>query len=138
PDDEPSGPALPDAHDRQLTVERETTKLVLQVPEAFDATFHGLTAEDFAHPAYRAVFLAAQAIRTAGESGADWADRVRSEVPEVLQPFTVSLTVETLQTNRELDIRYATALAAQLRLLRVTTQIADLKSRLQRTDPIAD
>lgn len=137
-EEEPSGPTLPDPGDRDLTVERETTKLVLQVPEAFDATFHGLTAEDFAHPAYRAVFAAAQSIRAAGESGADWADRVRAAVGADLHPFTVSLTVETLKTNRELDLRYATAIAAQLRLVRRTTQIADLKSRLQRTDPIAD
>lgn len=135
-EDEPAGPELPDPHDRHLTVERETTKLVLQAPEAFGAEFHGLTEDDFAHPAYRAVFTAAVTVRATGEPGGDWSDRVRAEAPEALQQLAVALTVEAMHTNRELDSGFAVALSAQLRLIRLMGRIADLKSKLQRTDPL--
>ena len=75
-------------------------------------------------------------MRATGEPGGDWSDRVRAEAPEALQQLAVALTVEAMHTNRELDSGFAVALSAQLRLIRLMGRIADLKSKLQRTDPL--
>ena len=49
---------LPDPKERALAVERDTLKLMLQNPEAFDADWHGATPDDYSNPAYRALFAA--------------------------------------------------------------------------------
>ena len=130
---------LPDPRDRDLVVEREATKLVLQAPETFSAEWSGLVPEDFAHSAYRAVFEAALAVRAAGEPAADWAERVRGSLTDAdLQQLAVALTVEPLATNREPDSAFTAAWAAQLRLIHLISRINDLKSKLQRTNPVTD
>src|SRR5699024_2987370 len=134
-----TGPALPDPRDRDLVVEREAAKLLLQVPQSFDADFHGLTEDDFHHPAYRAVFTAARTVRAVAAPGDGWSDRVRAELPaQELQQLGVALTVEPLSTNREPDTAFVRPCAAQLRLIHLMGRITDLKSKLQRTNPVSD
>ncbi|MGD7707260.1 DNA primase [Microlunatus sp. Y2014] len=140
--DEPVAPqpsALPDPHDRDLVVERETLKLALHTPDGFDPQWYGLTTDDFAHPAYRAVFNSLQAAASAGEIGPDWTDRVRGQLPdERLDQLVVQLVVEPLTTNREPDAAFTRAYAAKLQLIRLTGEIGDMKSKLQRTNPVTD
>src|SRR5699024_4009427 len=56
----------------------------------------------------------------------------------VLQQLGVALTVEPLSTNREPDTAFVRACAAQLRLIHLMGRITDLKSKLQRTNPVSD
>ncbi len=124
---------LPDPADRSLAVERGVLKLALQYPHLF-SDWNGLAESDFTHPAYRAVFVAVTAVDP--EAGS-WADEVRAAAEdEVIEQLVVALGVE--QVLREPTAGYVAEYTARLQLLTVMRQIAHLKSRLQRTNPVED
>ncbi|MDN5761912.1 MAG: DNA primase [Microlunatus sp.] len=133
---------LPDPADRLLLTERETTKLLLQAPALFDPDWLGLEASDFTHRAYAALFRAIQSARTSadgghGSEGAAWVHRVATAVPhELLTSLVASLAVEPLSWHGPATEQYAYANAAKLRLLTVMRQVNELKSKLQRMNPV--
>ena len=132
---------LPDPHDRLLATERETIKLVLQAPLQFDPDFSGLEAGDFTHRAYAAVFRSMQDARSASAGrpveGTAWVHQVATAVPhELLTSLVASLAVEPLSWNGPATEHYVQANVAKLRLLTVMRQVAELKSKLQRTNPV--
>ena len=118
--------------DRQLDAERSTLKLMLQHPTLFDQEWDGVVAEDFSHPAYRAVFAAISQVPWRPDR---WTDGVRDATPdETARQLQIALLVESLPG--EPDESYATAYASRLMLIAVTASIRDLKGRLQRTNPV--
>ena len=126
-------PAWPNPDDPALRLERDTLKLMLQHPITFDAAWNAVEAEDFTHPGYAAVF----GLLTTVEYGDGWTGRLREAAPtDLVRQLLVALIVEPLL--READETYSLAHTSRLKLARVTRQIADLKSRLQRTDPVKD
>jgi DNA primase len=132
---------LPDPHDRNLSTERETAKLIIQTPHLVGDELTRLNTEDFTHPAYGAVLRHAQkaaANPPAGEPYQDWPRRVAStEDNPWVNSLVVSLAVEPLLT--ETPTRgYAVAYIAKLQLLTVSREISRIKSRLQRTNPVED
>ena len=131
---------LPDPRDRMLITERETAKLLLQAPELFGPGWEGLSSTDFTHPAYAAVFNAVEkAVERAGEvtNGVDWVHRVSAVAePEPVRPLLAALAVEPLPVQGEVSSRFVVANSAKLQLLTVMRQITELKSRLQRTNPL--
>ncbi len=130
---EKADPAWPNPTDPALRLERETLKLMLQYPLTFDAGWNGVEPEDFTHPGYRAIFdLIREVPLVEG-----WADELREQAPsEVLTQLLVSLLVEPLL--RESDELYSMAHSSRLQLSRTVRQIAQCKSKLQRTDPVKD
>ena len=132
---------LPEADDRLLVTERETMKLLLQAPALFEPDWLGLDAVDFTHRAYAAVFRAMQAARSnqpeEPASGAVWVHQVATAVPhELLTSLVASLAVEPLSLHGPATEHYVQANAAKLRLLTVMRQVGQLKSKLQRTNPV--
>ncbi len=126
-------PAWPRPDDPALRLQRDTLKLMLQHPLTFDAAWNAVAAEDFTHPGYAAVFR----LVSSTEYGDAWIDRLRQAAPnELVQQLLVALLVEPLL--RTPDENYSLAYSSRLRLARVAREIEDLKSRLQRTDPIKD
>ncbi len=126
-------PGWPNPDDPALRLERDTLKLMLQFPLTFDAAWNSVEPTDFAHPGYAAVFRLIASVPF--QQG--WADRLRAEAPnELVQQLLVALLVEPLL--REPDETYSLMHTSRLQLSRVTREIADLKSRLQRTDPVKD
>ncbi|AQP49522.1 DNA primase [Tessaracoccus flavescens] len=126
-------PGWPNPDDPALRLERDTLKLMLQFPLTFDAAWNSVEPTDFAHPGYAAVFRLIASVPF--QQG--WADRLRAEAPnELVQQLLVALLVEPLL--REPDETYSLMHSSRLQLSRVTREIADLKSRLQRTDPVKD
>lgn len=123
---------LPEAGDRRLMTERGVCQLVVQHPGLFDATWDGMEPDDFSHPAYRLVFEAARGVERTRSGFA------QAVVDAVADPaagqLVVALSVEPLLG--EPTRAYAGEYAARLRLARVVRDIASLKSRLQRTNPI--
>ena len=135
PDDAPPppDPAWPSPDDPSLRLERDTLKLMLQHPLTFDTAWNGAEVGDFSHPGYAAVF---QLISTV-EFGEGWTDRLRAEAGnDLVQQLLVALLVEPVL--REPDAAYSMAHTARLQLVRVTREISDIRSRLQRTDPVKD
>ncbi len=128
---------LPDPSDRRLTIERDTLKLVLQNPEAFDASWHGATPDDYSHPAYRALFAAIAPQSPVGVPATEWSHRIIDALDDdALTQLAVRLAVEPhpIAVTRQYALEYM----AKLRLLKVIHLITTLKSKLQRTNPVTD
>ncbi len=128
---------LPDPRDPRLMLERETLKLVVQYPQAVGRTARDVDAEDFTHGAYRALWAGIKA--AGGPTAADpqWASTLRdAQTDERLQSLISALTVEPLLSAKEPDDAYVGQHVHRLRELTAMRRIADLKSRLQRTNPV--
>lgn len=127
-----SGLRVPHPGDRRLEAERGTLRLILRAPETFTEDWNGLAAEDFTDPAYQALFAS---VLATGEGPQPWAQRVQQVNPDpVLDQLVVTLAVEPIL--REATPGYAAEYAALLRVQTLARRIAELKSKLQRTNPI--
>ena len=127
---------LPDPRDPRLYLERETLKLVVQHPGAVRSTVGDVDGTDFTHGAYRALWSAVGA--AGGVAGADdqWAARLRDSVEDArLKTLVSQLAVEPLRA-REPDPAYVAQHVHRLRELTAMRRIAELKSKLQRTNPV--
>lgn len=122
----------PDPQDRNLAVERATLKLMLQYPTLFDTEWNGVIGDDFTHPAYRAVY---QSVLDTPYRPENWAQQVHDMTADpMVQQLEVALLVEPLL--REPDEGYASAHTSRLQLLSTVRELAELRSRLQRINPV--
>ncbi|AXE39027.1 DNA primase [Acidipropionibacterium virtanenii] len=134
----PAGLPWPDPSDRRLDAERGFLKLALQHPDLFDGQWDQVEVEDLRHPAYRALFGALSRLPAFQGSPQAWQQAVADAITDpTVRQLEVALLVEPVLAA-EPDRRYAAAYAAQVRLRSLTDDIANLKSRLQRTSPTAD
>ncbi|MFL6062995.1 MAG: DNA primase [Marmoricola sp.] len=132
-------PGLPDPRDPRIALERETLKLVVQHPETIAPSLAEVGEDDFTHPAYRAVW--AVVTLAGGVAAADtmWASRLQANTAdERVQSLLSALSVEPLPTSRVPDAAYAAQHVHRLRELTAMRRIADLKSKLQRTNPVEE
>jgi DNA primase len=129
-------PRLPEPRDRLLATERETAKLLVQAPHLFRPGWDGLSVADFTHPAYAAVFTSAEKALAQQETG-DWIHRLAAAAEhDQIRTLIASLAVEPLPIQGEVEARFVVAHSSGLQLLTVMRQISELKSRLQRTNPV--
>ena len=132
-----AAPPLPDLRDPRFALERETLKLVVQHPESVGRMARDVDGDDFKHPTYRAVWEAVTACGgPAGAPGGEvWVSKLRDSVaePTVVQALS-ALAVEPLK--RPPTTAYAAAHVFRLQELTAMRRIADLKSKLQRTNPV--
>jgi DNA primase len=129
----------PDPRDPTLQVEREALKVAVQRPALLGPAFDQLDPLAFTHLAYAEVRDAvAKAGGTGSTAGGDaWVNAVlEAAVDDRVRALITELVVEPILAATEPDERYARAQLAQLRVRAVDRQIADLKSRLQRLNPI--
>jgi DNA primase len=135
----PPAPPLPDLRDPRFSLERETLKLVVQCPDMVGSSARDVDGDDFTHPTYRAVWQAVVSCGgpTAAPPGETWVAQLNAAVEEgpVAQALG-ALTVEPVTSAREPDRAYAAAHVYRLQELTAMRRIADLKSRLQRTNPV--
>jgi DNA primase len=138
-DGRPATPAVPDLRDPRFALERETLKLVLQQPALVGGMAEDLDANDFTHPTYRAVWetVATQGGPAAAPADDSWVARLRDAVDDgpVAQALS-ALAVEPLLSAKDPDQDYVAAHVYRLQELTALRRIADLKSRLQRTNPV--
>jgi DNA primase len=123
----------------QATVEREALKLALQNPALAGPMFDSITAEAYHHPLHVAVRTAvAEAGGVAGAvAGAGWIESVRDACLDLAGKALVGeLAVEPLHLSGEPDPRYVAVTLSQVQLYRVQQQVRELKSRLQRLNPV--
>ncbi len=136
---EPPRQQLPDLRDPRFQLERETLKLVIQHPSAVGRTASDVGPNDFLHPTYRAVWelVSSAGGPAAGTDDPGWGSRLRDEAPDPAVSSAISaLGVEPLLTAKEPDHAYVQAHVFRLLELTAMRRIADLKSRLQRTNPV--
>ena len=129
--------AAPDLRDPRFSIERETLKLVIQAPMAIGRTTADIGANDFTHPVFRGVWdlVAAAGGTVAGADDDGWAARLRdaADDPAVSSAIT-ALAVEPLMKTP--DAAYVGSYVFKLLELTAQRRIADLKSKLQRTNPV--
>ncbi len=124
---------VPDPRERRFTVERDVLKLALQYPAVIAAQWADLEAEDFTHPYYRHVFTA---ISDLGGPQAATPEVLVGKLLETERGTVSALEVEPLEVKGDPDARVATAFTVRLRELTAMRRIKEVKSRLQRTNPV--
>jgi DNA primase len=135
----PARQPLPDLRDPRFQLERDVLKLVIQHPGAVGRAAADVGANDFTHPTYRSVWelVAASGGPGAGAADPGWATRVRDAAQDPAVSSAISaLGVEPLRTAKEPDATYVAAHVYRLLELTAMRRIADLKSKLQRTNPV--
>ena len=149
-----NGPARPteradplryDLRDPVIQIEREALKLAVQRPALCGPVFDELGVAAFTAPPHAAVFDVIAACGGAGRAaagGREWAERLRGAAPDdQVRTFVTQLAVETPRAPRadgEPDARYADAVLARIGELSVSREIAAVKSRLQRLNPVTE
>jgi len=137
PDEPPYDPGDP-----VVQVEREALKLAIQRPVLCGPAFDAIGPDAFTAPRHATVKeLVAACGGTGGAGNAQhWAALLRERAPEDrIRAFVTQLAVEPLRVPRadgEPDARYADAVLARLEELAVSRNIAAVKSRLQRLNPV--
>ena len=135
----PAAPPLPDLRDPRFSLERETLKLVVQRPEAVGRMAKDVDAQDFTHPVYRSVWDAVTGCGGPADApdGEVWVSKLRDSVadPAVVQALS-ALAVEPLLSSKEPDTAYVAAHVYRLQEVTVMRRISELKSKLQRTNPV--
>jgi DNA primase len=131
---DPGGPAG--------SVERQALKLAVQRPALCGPVFDALGADAFTVPAHAATFelIAACGGTTEARGGPAWVARLRDAAPgEAARAFVTALAVQAIEVpgaDREPDARFAGKVLAEVEARAVSAQIAVLKSRLQRMNPV--
>ncbi|WP_433167553.1 DNA primase [Kribbella sp. CA-247076] len=130
---------VPSPRDQRFVIEWDVLKVAMQHPALVGVAFDELDDHDFTHP-WLAAIRAAMAKAggpSAAPPGEAWVVAVRDAVGNDPAAAVVgALAVDPLRLGREPDEAYALALLARLQELTCARRIQDLKSKLQRTNPI--
>ncbi len=133
----PAAPPLPDLRHPRFALEREALKLVVQEPEAVARTTRDIGANDFTHPTYRAVWGLVEQSGGLGAADAGWAARLRDAASDQAVAAALSaLAVEPVPSRKGADDAFVANTVYRLQELTAQRRIADVKSRLQRTNPV--
>ncbi len=125
----------------QSMVEREALKLALQEPVLAGPMFDAVEAGAYRHPVHVAVRAAVTAAggAAAATGGAVWIERVRDACDDLAgQALVGELAVEPLRIDGEPDPRYVSVTMAGLQWGSVSGRIKDLKSKIQRINPVSN
>jgi DNA primase len=126
--------------DAALAVEREAVKAALQVPEIAGPSFDAVPADAYTDPGYSAVaaaIAAAGGAASARVTGPEWLDQVAAHCAlESARGQLTALAVEPLRSVGENDTLYVNALMARLQEIYTVRQIAAVKGKLQRMNPV--
>ncbi len=137
----PTGLPVPDPRDPRISLERETLKLVLQQPALCGPLCGDLGDNDFTHPAYRALWHAVAGLGGPASAPSEevWVDKVRTSLGDtgdpVLRRVLNALVVEPLPAATP-DEALAAGYVFRLQEVTAMRRINDLKSKLQRTNPV--
>jgi DNA primase len=125
--------------DAATRLEREVLKLALQAPGLAGPLFDAVPADAFTDPTYRSLAAAVAAAGGAatGRAGPEWVAQVADQTSDLVErSLATELAVEPLRTSGEADARYVSSTVARLQELKISRDIASLKSRLQRLNPV--
>ncbi|MCX4470665.1 DNA primase [Micromonospora sp. NBC_01655] len=125
----------------QSLVEREALKLALQEPVLAGPMFDAVEASEYRHPVHVAVreAIAAAGGAATATGGAVWVEAARDACADLAaQALVGELAVEPLRIDGEPDPRYVSVTIARLQWGSVTGRIRDLKSKIQRVNPVSN
>jgi DNA primase len=133
-----------DQHDPVVNVERQALKLAIQRPALCGPVFDELPSAVFTVPAHAAVceLIAASGGVVSARSPREWSERLRAAAPnDNARGFLTRLAVEPIEVpgaTGEPDATFAEKVLAQVEELAVSREIASIKSRLQRLNPVTE
>jgi DNA primase len=118
----------PDPNEARLILEREVLKVRLQETQLFeDDLWSSIEAGAFTHPAYSAMRAAIDSVeKLSPDAIAD----------ENLKALFMELSVEPIRADGKPTQLYVASIVARLREVAISRSIADLKSSLQRLNPV--
>jgi len=137
-------PGSYDARDPVIQVEREALKLAVQRPALCGPAFDALGPGCFTAPVHTAAFdvVAGCGGTSSAGGGREWAERLRNAAPDdQVRAFITQLAVEPMRApgaDGEPDARYIEAQFARVEELALSRDIARVKSRLQRMNPVTE
>jgi DNA primase len=123
----------------QWIVEREALKLAIQAPVLAGPMFDSIGPEAYQNPLHTAVRTAVdEAGGVSGAvAGAGWIEKVRDACVDLGGKALVGeLAVEPLRLDGDPDPRYVAVTLSRVQLSLVLQQIRELKSKLQRLNPV--
>ncbi|MEV6346549.1 DNA primase [Actinoplanes sp. NPDC051851] len=125
----------------QRLVEREALKLALQEPVLAGPMFDALGPENYADPLLAGLRGAVEQAGGASSAtgGVVWIEKVRDSCADLGAQMLVSeLAVEPLRVDGTADPRYVQVTLARLQGGALATRVRDLKSKVQRINPVAN
>jgi DNA primase len=137
--DAPTQPAqqLPHLRDPRFALERETLKLVVPAPATVASITKDVGENDFTHPTYRAVWTLVEQAGGIVAAGSDWAGRLRDLASDQAVGAALSaLAVEPMPSKKGADEAFVANTVYRLQELTTQRRISEVKSRLQRTNPV--
>ena len=127
-----------------INLERQVLKLAVQRPALLGPAFDALSADVFTAPAHRAVseLIAGCGGVAAAGPVREWADRLIGAAPnDAARSFLTRLAVESVEApgaEAEPNGRFAGDVLAKIEELAISRRITQLKSRLQRMNPVTE
>ncbi|MEY3094405.1 MAG: hypothetical protein RLZZ317_908 [Actinomycetota bacterium] len=119
----------PDPNEPRLALEREVLKARLQMPSLV-YQWNEIEKNAFSHPAYQRL---REFIDTQKEFVTVPLEGIESEE---LRSFITELSVEPIRTSGEISDRYVSSIIARLNEVALSRSIAEVKSSLQRLNPV--
>jgi DNA primase len=122
-------PWRPNPQEPRLILEREVLKARLQMPTLI-SNWNQIEANAFTHPAYTqlAAIIGAQAEQRSIE--------IEQVADENMRSLFTELNVEPIRADGEVTGHYVESIVARLREVAISRSIAELKSSLQRLNPV--
>jgi DNA primase len=138
---EAARPAASPVDSPQRIVEREALKLALQVPVLAGPVFDSLGPDVYSDPVHSAIREAVSEAGGVGSAvaGVVWIEAVRDACTDLAAKALVGeLAVEPLRIDGEPDPRYVLVTLSRLQLAAVRARITEVKSKLQRINPVTN
>ncbi|MET8338915.1 DNA primase [Streptosporangium canum] len=138
----PAGPRkVAELTDPGVRTEAEVLKLAVQRPALLGPGFDAIGPAAFTLPEHVALYklvMDTGGTAAAGHGGREWVDRLLGGVTDALRGVVTRFAVEELRADVASEERYASAMLAALELVSVVRAIEQLKSRMQRTNPVEE
>jgi len=129
------------ADNPRLVVEREALKLAIQSPVLAGPVFDAVDQAYYTHEPHQAIraAIAAAGGASAGVAGPGWINTIRDGCPDLAsQMLVLELAVEPVRFDGEPDSGYLHVVLARLQLAGLKQRIMDVKSKLQRINPVTE
>jgi DNA primase len=137
----PQQRAQPIVSNPRLLVEREALKLAVQSPVLAGPVFDAVDQSFYLEPAHQTIRAAIAEVggAVAGVSGAGWINTIRDACPDLaVQMLVMELAVDPVRYDGEPDSAYLNIVLARLQLAGLKQRIDEVKSKLQRINPVSD
>ncbi|MBD3144457.1 DNA primase [Microbispora camponoti] len=144
-----SAPVRQEPMDPAVRLEAEALKLAVQRPALLGPEFDALGAATFTLPEHVALYeviVAAGGTAAGGPGGREWVDRLLEQADAVapgetgvdMTSLVTRFAVEAMRADNDVEERYGAALLAKIQEVAVGRAVAQVKSRLQRLNPVEE